>query len=150
MIFDAMLAYFDKDDWKYAQIPNQTILRMGFGGKNGNWTCYAQTREDEQQFILYSVMPSNVPEEKRQDIAEFTTRANYNLVVGNFEMDYSDGEIRYKTAINLTNIEPTHALFHGLVIPNVYTTDRFFPGIMAVLYAGVSPEDAVMQIRNSS
>jgi hypothetical protein len=150
MIFDAVVEYFEKDNWKYAQLPNQTILRMGFGGKNGNWTCYAQTREEEQQFIFYSVLPSNAPEEKRHNIAEFTTRANYNLVVGNFEMDYSDGEIRYKTSMNLTNIEPTHAVIHGLVVPNIYTTDRFFPGIMAVLYAGVSPEDAVAQVRNSS
>ena len=32
---------------------------------------------------------------KRQDIAEYLTRANYGMVMGNFEMDYSDGEIRY-------------------------------------------------------
>lgn len=150
MIFDAVVEYFDKDNWKYQQLPNQTILRMGYGGKNGNWTCYAQTREEEQQFIFYSVLPSNASEEKRSDIAEFITRANYNLVVGNFEMDYSDGEIRYKTSINLTNVEATYAIIRGLVVPNIFTTDRFFPGIMAVLYAGVSPEDAIIQIRNNS
>jgi len=149
MIFDAVVEYFEKDNWKYAQLPNQTILRMGFGGKNGNWTCYAQTREEEQQFIFYSVLPTNAAEEKRPDMAEFITRANYNLVVGNFEMDYADGEIRYKTSINLNSVEATHALIHGLVVPNIFTTDRFLPGIMAVLYAGVSPEDAVMQIRNT-
>jgi hypothetical protein len=57
--------------------------------------------------------------------------------------------MRYKTSVNLSNVETTPAIIRGLVIPNTYTTDRFFPGIMSVLYAGISPEDAVAQSRNS-
>ena len=148
-IFDAVVEYFQSENWKFAQIPDQPILRMGFSGQNGNWTCYAQTREEEEQFIFYSVLPNNAPEAKRPAIAEFITRANYNLVVGNFEIDYGDGEIRYKTSTNLSNVELNRALLHGLVVPNIFTTERFFPGVMAVLYANATPEEAIFQVRSS-
>jgi hypothetical protein len=148
-IFEAVFEYFQSESWKFAQIPDQPILRMGFSGQNGNWTCYAQTREEEEQFIFYSVLPNNAPEAKRAAISEFITRANYNLVVGNFEMDFSDGEIRYKTSMNLSNVEVSHPLLHGVIVPNIFTTERFFPGVMAVLFANASPEDAIIQVRNT-
>ena len=34
-------------------------------------------------------------------IAEFLTRTNYSMIIGNFELDFADGEIRYKTSIDV-------------------------------------------------
>jgi hypothetical protein len=39
--------------------------------------CYAKAKEEQQQFVFYSIAPINSPEEKRTAIAEFLTRANY-------------------------------------------------------------------------
>ncbi len=40
--------------------------------------------------------PVKAPEEKRLAIAEFVARANDGLRIGNFELDFGDGEVRYK------------------------------------------------------
>ena len=40
-------------------------------------------------------------------MAEYLHRANYGLRVGNFELDYDDGEIRYKTYIDADFTEIT-------------------------------------------
>lgn len=147
-IFEKVTEFFQSEKWKFATVQDQPILRMGFSGQNGNWTCFAQAREEEQQFIFYSVLPNNALDAKRPAIAEFITRANYNLVVGNFELDYTDGEIRYKTSMNLANVEVTHPLLHGLIAPNIFTTDRFFPGVTAVLFANATPTEAIELVRN--
>ncbi len=58
-----------------------------------------QTR-DEDGFTVYTVFPVKAPEEKRGAVAAFLTRANYGLILGSFELDFDDGEIRFKvTAI---------------------------------------------------
>lgn len=145
-ILEALEKFFTEDDWNYTQLEGKTILRMGFRGKSGNWTCYAQAREEQKIFIFYSVSSINVPEEKRSTIAEFITRANYGLLNGNFEMDYSDGEVRYKTSIDVENDELTSPLVHNLVYANVWTMDRYFPGVMAVIYGNVPAADAIQQI----
>ena len=145
-ILEALEKFFTEDDWNYTQLEGKTILRMGFRGKSGNWTCYAQARQEQKIFIFYSVSSINVPEEKRPAIAEFITRANYGLLNGNFEMDYSDGEVRYKTSIDVENDELTSPLVHNLVYANVWTMDRYFPGVMAVIYGNVNPADAIQQI----
>jgi hypothetical protein len=152
-LFDTVQEYFQKNNWNPMPVQEgQPILRMGFAGRNGKWTCYAQVREDEaaqlQQFLFYSVLPANAPEDKRDVSAEFITRANYTLVIGGFEMDYTDGELRYKTSINLagTGLIATAGLIQALVVPNILTVDQFLPGLMSVLYGGASPADAVAKI----
>jgi len=46
---------------------------------------------------------------KRGAVAEFINRANYGIIIGNFEMDFADGEIRYKTSIDVQGDKLTSA-----------------------------------------
>jgi len=145
-ILTAVENFFKSDDWPYTPMEGRPVLRTGFNGKNGQWTCFAQEREQQQQFVFYSVLPLKTPEDKRFLIAEFITRANYGMVIGNFELDFSDGEIRYKTSIDVENETLTEGLIHHMVYANVYSVDRYFGGFMKVLYSGVMPEEAIHEI----
>ena len=146
-IMDAMNSFFTTDDWRFSQIEGRDVLRMGFSGDNGQWTCYAQAREEQEQFIFYSSCPIKAQEDKRATMSEFLTRANFGLVIGNFEMDYSDGEIRYKTSLSVADGELlTQGLIKHAVYANVLTMDRYLPGIMAVMYGDVTPEQAIAKI----
>jgi hypothetical protein len=87
-----------------------------------------------------------VPEEKRVAMAEFITRANYGMRIGNFEMDFSDGELRYKSSIDVEDDHLSSPLIKHMVYPNVLMMDKYLPGIMAILYAGKSPRQAVEEV----
>src|SRR3972149_5772185 len=104
-IFNALVAFFEEDDWNFTWMDEMPVLSMPFTGKSGKWMCYAQAREEQEQFVFYSVCPINVPKERQPAVAEFLTRANYGMIIGNFEMDYSDGEVRYKTSIDVEGVE---------------------------------------------
>ena len=102
---------------------------------------------DEQKlFFFYSVCPINVPDDKRSPIAEFITRANYGIKIGNFELDFNDGEVRYKTSIDVENDDLTPALISNHVYANIWTMDRYLPGIMSVVYSDEAPVDAIQKI----
>lgn len=145
-VLEALASFFTDDDWRYTQVTDATILRMSFSGTNGNWQCYAQAREEQEQIVFYSVAPINAPESHRPAIAEFLTRANYGMILGNFEMDYTDGEVRYKTSIDVEDVAITHDLVRPLVYANIAMMDKYLPGILAVVYGGKSPADAVRDI----
>ncbi len=74
---------------------------MAFQGVNGKWTCYTRAREEQAQFVFYSICSVNAPENKRQSLAEFLTRANFGMIIGNFELDFASGEISYKTSVDV-------------------------------------------------
>lgn len=87
-----------------------------------------------------------VPPKKRIEIAEFLTKVNYGLIAGNFEMDFQDGEVRYKTyAINGENNPLNSELIGQLIFVNVMTMDKYLPALMSVLYANVSIDLAIQQ-----
>ena len=145
-IFDTMVQFFRDDDWRIQQLGDRPILRMGFRGNNGSWQCFAQAKDAQQQFIFYSVLETNVPPDKRQAVAEFLTRANYGLIIGNFEMDFSDGEVRYKTSVDVEGGQLTLQMIKTLVYLNVLMMDKYLPGIMSVIYADVPPAEAIARI----
>ncbi len=123
---------------------------MGFQGENGQWTCYAQAREEQAQLLFYAVCPVKAPEDKRMAVAELLTRANYGLFIGNFEQDMTDGEIRYKTSIDVEGDRLTPALVKPLVYANVLMMDRYLPGIMSVIYGNAAPAEAVAKTEGTA
>ncbi|MEB3294607.1 MAG: hypothetical protein VKJ24_15735 [Synechococcales bacterium] len=63
------------------------------------------------------------------------------LITGNsnhFELDFNDGEIQYKTSIDVEGDRLTPALIKRLVYTNVAMMDDYLPGIQAVV-AGQDP-----------
>jgi hypothetical protein len=149
-IFDTLVEYLEEDDWKFNIIKEDAALMLLFRGQAGSWQCLASVEEEKSWLTFYSILPSNAPEDKRADVAEFLTRANYGLVIGNFELDFNDGEVRYKTSVDVEGGELTSKMIENLIHANLMTMDRYFPGIMSVLYADADPEEAVAQIESES
>ena len=147
-ILEEIIDFFTEDDWPFTKIKGEPVLRMAFQGDNGKWTCYAKARVQQEQFVFYSICPVNAPENKRLAMAEFLTRANSGMIIGNFELDFADGEIRYKTSIDVQGDFLSFELIKQLVYANVTMMDEYLPGIMSVIDSDVSPVDAIAQIEN--
>lgn len=145
-LLDDLKMFFQEDGWSFTEIEDFPALRLPFRARNGEWACYAQAREEQDLFVFYSVFPIKTPEAYRPKMAEFIARANYGLLIGNFEMDLSDGEIRYKTSFGMDAIQLSPAVIRPVVYANVLTVEHYMPGILAVLNNDKSPEEAVMMV----
>lgn len=144
--FGTLGEFLESDGWHPRRLDGRTVYQMGFSGENGQTVCYAQVLEDLSQFLFYVVASTKVGEEFRPAVAELITRANYGLRIGNFEMDFSDGELRYKSSLDFEGGALSPDLIRNAIYPAVQTMDRYLPGIMAVVYGGKSPEEAITEI----
>ncbi|MGE5597187.1 MAG: YbjN domain-containing protein [Hyphomicrobiales bacterium] len=142
-IAGALVAFFTEEDWPAVYDANAGHFVIRFQGSQAQWTCLAYPLEEDSQFVFYSIAPVFADAAHRPAVAEFLMRANYGLVLGNFEMDYSDGSIRYKTSIDAAGAELTNDLVRPVVHANVQAMDRYLPGLMLVLADGASPEEAI-------
>jgi hypothetical protein len=147
-IYQAMLNFFSEDDWAFAKIKGEPTLRLAFKGKNGQWDCYAKAIDEREQFVFYSVCPVQVPNPKRETLSEFIARANYDMIIGNFELNFADGGIRYKTSIDVKGERLTSTLIKQLVYANVMMMDSYLAGIKLVIESDVLPVDAIAQIES--
>lgn len=146
--FEVVGAFLEQDGWNPQRIDGKYAYRTYYFGKNAEIRCYAQVRVDLEQFMFYGVATFKVPEEVRPAVAEYITRANYGLRIGNFEMDYSDGEVRYKSGIDFEGETLTLNLVKYAVYPVVQTMDHYIPGLMKVAFGGKLPVEAIAEIEN--
>lgn len=145
-IFETISNFFKAEDWQFQQIETEPTLRLAFQGKNERWDCYARAKESAKQFIFYSICPLSTPENKRQEIAEFIARANYGMIIGNFELDFDTGEIRYKTSIDVEGDQLTSALIKQVVYTNVIIMDNYLSGFLEVIKDNKTPLEAITGI----
>ncbi len=144
--FELLSSYLDDDEWFPRRIEGKYAYSMSYSGKNGDLRCYAIIRVDLEEFLFYAVAPVKVPEEVRMAVAEYLTRANYGLRIGNFELDYSDGEVRYKSSLDFEGQTLTSDLIRNAIYPAVHTMDRYLPGLLRVSFGGATPHEAIEEV----
>ncbi len=141
-LLSSLILYFDGDDWNYHILEGQDTIVLAFKGHNGEWNCIVQVRSEEQQIVFYSAYEEAVPEERRDAVSNLLTRLNYQLVFGAFEFDLDDGELNFRTAIDVDGIIPEIRLIRNMVHTNIITMDRYLPAITAVI-SGSEPKRAL-------
>jgi hypothetical protein len=144
--FTTLGEFLEQDGWYPQAVGGKHMYRMFFSGKNGDLRCFAQIMVNLEQFMFYTVATVRVPEDDRPAVSEFITRANYGMRIGNFEMDYSDGEVRYKTSLDFEGELLTPNLIRHAIYPSVLTMDRYLPGLLKVVYGGRTPFEAIEEI----
>lgn len=146
--FDLLNNYLNEDEWYPHRIEGKYAFSMSYSGKNGDLRCIAMIRVDLEEFIFYALAPIKVPEAVRVAVAEYLTRANYGLRIGNFEMDYSDGEVRYKSSLDFEGQVLTSGLIRNAIYPAVHTMDRYLSGLLRVSFGGATPLEAIEEIEH--
>jgi len=143
----ATLGQFLQDDGWYPQpLEDKTLYRVYFNGDHSELRCYAQILIELEQLVFYVIAPVKATPEMRLATAEYLTRANYGLRIGNFELDFNDGEIRYKSSVNFKKDALTPTLIKNAIYPAVHTMDYYLPGLMSVLYGSKTAAEAIASI----
>ncbi len=138
--------YLEEDGWYPQQLDERTVYRMSYKGRSASFFCYAQVRVDAEQLICYAASPVQIAEDMRSAAVEYLTRANWGLYIGNFEMDYSDGEVRFKSSIDFEGESLTSNLIRNTIYPAAQLMDRYLPGLMKVAFGNVEPRAAIEEV----
>ena len=114
-IVNYLKQYFDEQQWNYnhyrpkssdidnnnndSQQSHYLSLRM----RNKKLDCGYLFRVQEHNNLLavYGILPFLIPESHQSAAMLLITQINYDMLIGNLEMDINDGEIRYKNAIDV-------------------------------------------------
>jgi hypothetical protein len=146
--FETLGEFLEEDEWKPRKLEEKHAYSMLYSGENGDYRCYAIVRIELEEFLFYTVAPVRIPNEVRPAVAEYITRANYGLRIGNFELDYSDGEVRFKSSFNFEGETLTYGMLRNAMYPAVHSLDRYLPGLMRVSFGGATPLEAIEEIES--
>ena len=144
--YENVQQFLQVDGWFPEDIDGLTAFSARYVGTHAEFRVVAHINVELEQMYVYVILADMIPVERRMARAELITRANYGLRIGNFEMDFRDGEVRYKASIDFEHASLTHPLLKNLLYPAVQTSDRYYRAISQVGFAGLEPEAAISQV----
>ena len=154
---ETVLAFFarhlDGLKWQYHRFADRPVLFCGFNGGDVLWDFNIVARQKSDGDFLLAVssfIPNKARPDRRAAVAELLTRINWELTLGCFEMNYADGEIRFRTSMILPSAELTDAIAEHLVQSNLCIVDERIGQIMAVLYSKKSPATVIKPMPSKS
>jgi hypothetical protein len=146
---DIAQEFLTSDEWPFERDDEKGLLKTGITGDGVSFRVFIDAHDDVDQLLVYIYSPIQVPEEKRLAAAEFVCRANYALKIGNFELDMSDGEVRYKTSVDVEGSQLSPTMVKNLVGVGVGMMHRYYPGLMKLIYGDQSAEACIQEIEAS-
>lgn len=145
-IANAVCDFLNEDDWHFSFDQERGIFKFGLRlkGKLKKINYIVDIKDDE--YLVYAISPLGADEENSEmmaNMAEFICRANYGLKMGNFELDFDDGEVRFKVHVLCKGITPTAEMIKRSIYCPASMFKRYGSGIVDIIFGNASGKDAV-------
>jgi len=145
-LFETMVEFFERDNWKFRRLEEYQAVEMAVAGENGNYRLVAIADSERNILRFLTFAEGHVPDSRRREVSEYLTRANYGLLLGNFELDLGDGELRFKCSVDLEGIEFSYPVYQNLLYVSVGMMDRYYPGLQRVIQGSADPAAAIADV----
>ena len=145
---------FEQNSWKYQFDEERMMFSTGFKlskTKLGSMDIRILVRpvpdEPSNCFRInsYGEIDLKADDGCIHQVCEYLTRANFGLNFGNFELDFTDGEIRFKVSYNVKDGMVGFDALDDMVSMPVAMFNRYGNGLLAVSMGMMTPEDAIKQ-----
>jgi hypothetical protein len=102
---------------------------------------------EAEQFLFYVNMGPMAPPERKDEVARFISRVNWELSIGNFEMDHEDGFVRFRSSIAFSNTVLTEALIRNAILAAMQAVEIYADPVVDVLGRGKSAQEAWLGLK---
>ncbi len=99
--------------------------------------------EELERVVLYALMRPKAKKERRAEVAELVTRANYGMGDGNFEMDFDDGSLRFKIALDFSDVPLSPLLVRNMILNVMDTLEVYETAFLHVIAGKAKAKAAV-------
>lgn len=129
--------------YKYNKEKNVFISGVNMGGVLGNLRLVIPMSEDS--YVVYAILNSTPEKEFYGEVAEYLHRANYGLINGNFEFDYRDGEIRYKSFVNFDGAQLSIDIIAQSIVTPVFMFEQYGKNLLRVMMGDGTPAELLQK-----
>lgn len=130
-LYDQTLSYLEAKGLA-VEPGGDSHLRLRFHTDDAAWGSVVEVNEDARLVVLYSVFPTAIPAPLREETALAFIGEHYGSVLGCYEMDPNDGELRYRSAVSVEErLDPSR--FAAALSEHLTVMKRFVPIVEEVV-----------------
>ena len=140
--------YLDKDNWHYSFNEESGIFEFVLKTDCSINTIHYFIDIHRTEMLVYGICPVCVScddADKLAKMAEFVAKANNGLKNGNFEFNYTNGEIRYKSYVDCSHTTPSFEVVMNCICRIYMVYKRYAGGILDIVFSDATASDSIQK-----
>ena len=140
------------DEWHFSFDENTGVFDFGLRVKSKIQKINYIVDVHEDEIVVYGMCPigaDHTDTNMMAQMAEFICRANYGLKNGCFELDFRDGEIRFRSFIDCEDVMPSTEVIKNSIHCTAAMFKRYAPGIVDIIFSGCTAKEAIAKCEKS-
>ena len=131
-LYKTLCQTLDNMKWKYNREEENFIVRTSAVGDDLSMKLMIRIDAERQVMYLKSPMPFNIHENVRDLMGKAILIANYSMLNGSFEFDFSDGYLAFKMVIPYMESIISEAVCKYMIVLSCSMTDKFNDKFQAI------------------
>jgi len=131
-MFEKLKKYLNRIGIEFTISETGKALEFTVESPAGSWNCLMSVHTPKG-IGFYSTILHTVPKDRRTQMALYLTWLNNSRLFGNFEMDLTTGDVRFKTYQDCLGNDLTERAIDRMMLINVTTMQKYMPQIQAVM-----------------
>lgn len=114
----------------------------------GDLDGYMEISDSKDMLVMYLYAPSALPEKSFVPAMDAVARINQDMAVGNVEIvRKKENWFRFRAGIDVEDSDLSTTMLDNLLGIAIGTVERYFPAMLSICFAGITPEQAVAVAR---
>ncbi len=139
-----MLTWFKDKQMSYDYCEDNNIITSGIELSHLEVRIFCGTTPEESPFLIIRY-PMRAPESVRPSVGEFLMRLNFAAKRSLCELDFNDGEIRFRMVSDLTGSAFSQDHFAVMMGQMLLFADMAYPCLASVMTRAMKPDFAADQ-----
>jgi hypothetical protein len=152
-IVNVIKRFLADEDWHYSFNEETGIFRFDLRIRRKIQSISYVIDVHEDEFVTYGMCPIGADREDTEmmaQMAEFICRANYGLKNGAFELDFSDGEVRFRSFVDCNDLLPSTKVVRNSVYCTAEIMNCYATGIADIIFGGASAKEAIARCEKTT
>ena len=117
-LWELVKSVFEEQNWQY-ELTDSNYFSTSIAYQTYQWSLVVNVDLEKDFCLVYSIFPEDITSEKRTLVAQKVAYFNYDLYLGNWEIDLEDGELRLRTSIDSAGTKIDRRLIKQLILANI-------------------------------
>ncbi|MBR5774040.1 MAG: hypothetical protein IKY44_04225 [Clostridia bacterium] len=143
LVYNTFCSMLDSKGWKYQRHDEELVIICGARGNDLPMQLMVIVNPRAQIVSILSPLPFKVPQEKINDMTVAVCHANYGFINGGFDLNVSDGKLRFRLATSFYDAVLGEGLLEYMIMVSCKTTDDYNDKFFAIAHGDLSVQQFI-------
>ncbi len=143
--FAQVADYLDRHEWACTSNEEQGLFSIALSSAAATYRMYVKVCYADSicNIMAISALPVKAPADRWPAITESLQRINFTLMQGTAELDFSNGEIRFRTLVTTEGASLSDTLLDYVVGDSFELANRYTAPLLAVAFGNAAPDSVL-------